>query len=272
AMFRSVRVNEFRLRFDERIRPVFEDAHFIQRYLLTLPRRLVSVVDSAKYFYRRRADKSSTLQTSGADPGRYTAVLELGYLQLLEQAAPKVPLWLQYVVIYELTWTLRAEEAIYSSTSGVDSSVASRFHEIVAKIRDHLSPEAIESFPLIKRSPTQLEALAHGYGHENWRWQAVVVNLLDEDRQLVELRYHFTGTMPKEEIQLRGKRIEPFAAKIRDFTYLRKTLVKERIIWVPANGTLEVQLDGKPAPLTFEWPKPQPFSIRPAAVKARRGA
>src|SRR5699024_8261843 len=79
-------------------------------------------------------------------------------------------------------------------------------------------------------------------------------------------------TMPKEEIQLRGKRIEPFAAKIRDFTYLRKTLVKERIIWVPANGTLEVQLDGKPAPLTFEWPKPQPFSIRPGAVKARRGA
>src|SRR5699024_4719308 len=134
------------------------------------------------------------------------------------------------------------------------------------------SPEAIESFPLIKRSPTQLEALAHGYGHENWRWQAVVVNILDEDRQLVELRYHFTGTMPKEEVQLRGKRIEPFAAKVRDFTYLRKTLVKERIIWVPANGTLEVQLDGKPAPLTFEWPKPQEFSIRPAAVKARRGA
>src|SRR5699024_10693789 len=148
--------------------------HFVQRYLLALPKRLVSVVDSAKYLYRRRADNSSTLQGSAADPGRYTTVLERGYLDLLEQAAPHVPLWLQYVVIYELTWTLRAEEAMFSKTSGIESEAALRFHELVSRIRARLSSEAIESFALIKRSTTQIEALAHGYIHEDWRWQSVV--------------------------------------------------------------------------------------------------
>lgn len=68
AFFRVAKINNLELRYDERIRPTFEDGHFVQRYLLALPKRLVSVVDSAKYFYRRRADRSSTLQTSGTDP------------------------------------------------------------------------------------------------------------------------------------------------------------------------------------------------------------
>jgi CDP-glycerol glycerophosphotransferase (TagB/SpsB family) len=272
AFFRTAKVNGLGLRFDERIRPTFEDGHFVQKYLLALPKRLVSVVDSAKYLYRRRADKSSTLQTSATDPGKYTTVLELGCLQLLEQAAPKAPLWLQYVIIYELTWTLRAEEAMYSATSSIESTVAARFHELVSRIRGHLSPEAIESFPLIKRSTTQFEALAHGYVQENWRWHSVVVDSLDEDRRFVELRYHYTGTMPREVTRFRGKPVAPVAAKTRDFTYLRRTLIHERILWLPADGTVEILLDGIPVPVTFGWPKPRQFSVRPAQVQAQRGS
>lgn len=272
AFFRMVRVNSSGLRFDARIRPIFEDGHFVQRYLLALSIRLVFVSDSAKYFYRRRADKSSTLQNSATHPGRYTTVLKHGYLDLLEQSAPVAPLWLQYVVIYDLTWTLRAEEAMFSETSGIESDVAASFHELVGKIRRHLSIEAVESFPLIRRSTSQWEALAHGYDSEDWRWGFVVVNHFDEARRLVELRYHFRGQMPHEDIRLKGKRIAPFASKTRDFNYLKQTLVHERIIWVPVDGTLEIHLDGQLMPLTFEWPKPQRFSVRPAAVQSRRGA
>src|SRR5699024_11533208 len=96
---------------------------------------------------------------------------------------------------------------------------------------------------------------------ENWRWHAVVVDSLDEDRRLVELRYHYAGTMPHEVTRFRGKPIEPVAAKTRDFTYLRRTLIHERILWLPADGTVEILLDGTPVPVTFGWPKPRQFSI-----------
>lgn len=271
AFFRVVKVDELGLRLDERIRPIFEDGHFVQRYLLSLPKRLVSIAASAKYYYRRRADNSSTLQGSAADPGRYTTVLEHGYLDLLKQSSPEVPLWLQYVVIYDLTWTLRAEESMFAKTSGVEAAIADRFHELVAEIRSYLTFEAIESFPLIKRSTTQYEALAHGYGQENWRWSSVVVDALDTERRLVELRYHFTGRAPLEQILLRGKPVAPYAAKTRDVLYLRRSLVQERILWVPADGTLGVRLDGVPVPITFEWPHPKSYTVRPAKVHARRG-
>src|SRR5699024_7488968 len=167
---------------------------------------------------------------------------------------------------------LRAEEAMYSATSSIKSDVAARFHELVGRIRGHLSSEAIESFPLIKRSTTQFEALAHGDAEKSWRWQSVVVDSLDEDRRLLELRYHYTGSMPHEETRFRGKRIEPLAAKTRDFTYLRRALIHERILWVPADGTVEILLDGVPVPVTFCWPKPRQFSVRPAQVQAQRGS
>lgn len=100
----------------------------------------------------------------------------------------------------------------------------------------------------------------------------MVVDSLDEDRRLVELRYHFTGTTPLEEIRVRGKRVEPFVTKARDFTYLRRSLIHERILWVPADGTLEIKLDEVPVPLTFDWPKSRQYTVRPAKVQARRGS
>src|SRR5699024_8811048 len=86
------------------------------------------------------------------------------------------------------------------------------------------------------------------------------------------LRYHYTGTMPREVTRFRGKPVEPVAAKTRDFTYLRRALVHERILWLPADGTVEILLDGIPVPVTFGWPKPRQFSVRPAQVQAQRGS
>lgn len=272
AFFRLETINRIGLQFDLRIRPVFEDVHFVQHYLLEHSERRVLFVDNALYIYRRRADNSSTLQGSATQPGRYTKVLEFGCLDVLKTAARSgpIPLWLQYVIIYELTWTLRAEESLSSGTSGVSLETATRFHELVRHITEFLTPEAIDSFPIIRRSTTQREALLHGYKSVDWRWNSVVVNRFDEDRQLVELRYHFVGSQPEELIRFRGQAVDPFVAKTRNFTYLRKTLVKERILWLSARGTIEIELDGRAVPLTIAWPQPRQYTVRPAQIEARR--
>ena len=64
----------------------------------------------ARYAYRKRADGSSTQQTSIAHPGRWTTVFRLGYLDLLRRAVADrgaVPAWLSQLVMYELGWLLR---------------------------------------------------------------------------------------------------------------------------------------------------------------------
>lgn len=275
AFLRLDKLNANELRFDERVKPLFEDAHLIQRYLLRTDERLVGFVESARYLYRRRADLSSTLQNSGSDARRYTDVLEYGYLDLLHTALNElgmVPVWLQNIIIYELTWFLRTEEAMFGASAGIDGATAARFHELMAEIRSYLDASVIEGFSLIKRNTSQREALLHGYGVGDWRWDSVVIDHYDQERGLVELRYHFTGKTPQETVRFRGIEVTPRHAKTRTFNYLRKTLLNERILWVSSGGTLEIDLDGTPVPLTFEWPKRAKYSVRPAEITSRKGS
>lgn len=254
------------IRFDVRIRPTFEDAHFTQVYLLHCARRLISVVDSAKYYYRRRADNTSTLQTSVSDARRYTDVLEYGCLDLLERAGTRPPLWLQYAILYELTWSLKGDEAISSPTSGLSESTTDRFHHLVGEIVSRLDRFAVDSFAIVRRSTSLREALLHGYSHLPWRWESIVAVAYDKSRGLVQLRYHFTGTQPVEEYWSRGKRVRPWACKTRAISFMRRTLVRERIIWLPADGTLAVSLDAEPVAISFSWPRPPVYSVRPAQL------
>ncbi|WP_345148323.1 bifunctional glycosyltransferase/CDP-glycerol:glycerophosphate glycerophosphotransferase [Arthrobacter ginkgonis] len=259
------------LRFDLRVAPTFEDAHFIQRFLLASPDRKIAYLESARYLYRRRADGSSTLQTSRRDPRKYTDVLEYGLLDLLQRAkaqAGPVPRWLQNAIIYDLTWHFRAEESANTSAGKISADTAAQFHRLVAEIRSHLDPSVIDSFTVVRRSPTQREALLHGYSAEPWHSEEIFLDRLDQDRQLVRLRYRFAGTPPTETLRLRGLPVEPVHAKTRAHTYFREPLLTERILWVSAAGSIEVDLNGVRMPLTFTEPAPQkPYSVRPSQIR-----
>ena len=257
------------LSFDERVRPVFEDAHLLAKYLLIAEQPTIAFIDTALYHYRRRGDGSSTMQAAKADPRRYTDVLEHGTLDLLQHAQQvkgRVPDWVQYEVIYDLAWIYRTEDALHGVHQGLSQEVCDRFHELVGRCVALMDPMNIEAYPDVKRTTAQREAMVHGYREEPWRWDAVVVDDVDEDRGLVKLVYHFTGEQPREEIFVAGNAIAPRHSKTRDFVYLRRPLVHERILWVSLRGTLSIRLDGVQMPLTSTWPSGASNTLRPAQI------
>lgn len=266
AFFLRDRVEEFGIRFDPRIRPVFEDAHFVQSYLLVSETPTIIFDDDARYLYRRRADGSSTLQTSGIDERRYTDVLRYGLLDLLKRPMSDnvIPRWLQYAVLYDLFWVLRAEESLSPKSGHLPSAVADEFCELMAEIRSLLDPQAIEAFDLIKVSLTQREVMLHGFSQRNWTWDCIQAEEYDAKKKLVKLRYHFTGAQPKEQLKFRGLDAEPMYAKTRAIRYLGRPLIYERILWVSARGTITVSLDGIEAPIETTPPRPKRFVLRPS--------
>ncbi len=114
AFFRRERIEREGLRFDGRIKPAFEDAHFTIRYLLTFDRPKAGFLKSAQYHYRKRHDGSSTLQTSRAHPARYDQMLEYGYLDVVRRAVElhgHVPSWLQTHMVFDLSWYFTLTDA-----------------------------------------------------------------------------------------------------------------------------------------------------------------
>ena len=161
AFFRRERIIEFGLRVDPDVRPNFEDGHFCVSYLLAEHRPAVGFVKSAVYQYRKRSDASSTLQTSLANPDRYTKVLHNGYRVLLRQSLigrSRPPEWLQNYVIYAWSWYFTSQDARASTGSSATGSVAEEFQALMAEICPLLDAQVVKSFP---SAPNSTEPAVH---------------------------------------------------------------------------------------------------------------
>lgn len=251
AIFRRAEIERHQLRFDDRVRPNFEDGHFISRYLLRTEHPRVGLVASAKYVYRRRADGTSTLDTTRAHPGRYTDVPKFGMLPVLELAQElhgAVPEWLQNVALYNLFWNLKADSAIKSQTGSLSAEVQTQYHALVAEIRRHLSAESIGRFAIIPVPADMRFALANGYGEESVHESSASITGEDIPRGLVRLEYLFTGERPHEDIRVDSAVVDPVHTKDWALVFFGRTLAVRRILWVPLGSRTALSLNGERIP------------------------
>lgn len=95
------------------IKPQFEDAVFVNEFLLKSNIYNITFVKTAKYYYRKRENKSSTLNKAMIDKRRYLDLLETGYIFVLEMYEKKlgyVPNFIQNMVVYDLSWNIKEFE------------------------------------------------------------------------------------------------------------------------------------------------------------------
>jgi glycosyltransferase involved in cell wall biosynthesis len=266
SFFRLDRIRTMGLEFDSRIRPNFEDGHFNCSYLLGSTRPHIGFLDSAKYHYRQRADGTSTLQTSRSDERRYLAVPEHGYLDVVHQAITRygaVPGWLASCLIYELTWYFNKTDSAAGEGRPIEGTVADRFHELIGELLGSADIEA--ALPYAPPSLPVLAGLvmAHGYRAEPWHDPFIELGRLDVTQELVRASYFFTGDLPQEAWRGNGELIMPLHAKVRDLDYYGRTLLRQRIVWLPADRTLQVELDGAAVTIAYERP-PRPVRVAPS--------
>lgn len=274
AFFPRPEVRGMQLEFNELLRPHFEDGYFPSRYLLAAPSRLVGLVASAVYTYRRRGDGSSTSEGSYQHPGRYTTVPRLGYLDLLRRGAELpggVPVWVQNLVIYDLSWNFSEEDRPSEVVTAARGAVAAEFHQLLAELLAFIDPAVIEAFNARRLSPVWRELLAYGYRDTAWRPDAVVRDRRDRRQRLDRVRYRFTGALPSETYTVDGVPVKPVHAKVRDLPYFDRTVIRERLVWLP-RGDLDVSLDGVDVEVRKAERRPAPpvGAADPAAVPRRR--
>jgi GT2 family glycosyltransferase len=265
------------LRFDERLRPNFEDAHFAIEYLAARPRPRVAFLASARYTYRKRADRSSTLGTSLADPRRYTLVPDLAYRRDLEATrgpSGYAPAWVQNLVLYDLAWLFKADAAASGAPTAATGAVAAEFLGHLRRIAPLLDPAVVAAFPLPVLSPEAKDVLLHGLageasgGSRDWAADYAVVTRRNRPRRLVRVGYRFAGTEPAVTATVDGRPVTPAAAKVRSIQYFGATLLQERILWLP-DGDVRLTLGGRDLPVLEKEPRPAPPGPAAAALTWR---
>lgn len=275
AFFRRSILLKFAIEFGTSIRPTFEDAHFTSHYLLRTEDPIVGIISTSRYIYRKRADGTSTLQTSHGDPRKYTDVPRYGLLDILFKAHEiqgVVPVWLQNVVLYDLFWLFKSDRSIYSTSAGLPDTVFHEFHDLTSQIMEFIDEACIMNFDAMPIARWMRQALAWGYKEESRRTSYAVIRGLDTEQNLAKIVYRYTGNAPEEELVVRGRVINPRHEKIQSHTLFRKTLLLERILWVSASGTTRLLVDGEEIPFVFDEPNRPDTVIHPSHYTATRAA
>ncbi len=94
------------LNFDERLKPTFEDGKFVNTFLLKQnAESLVCYHPNARYYNRKRADKTSTMDGVWQHKGQFSTVFEYGYLDILPKCKREmgyIPRHLQRTILWEM--------------------------------------------------------------------------------------------------------------------------------------------------------------------------
>ena len=181
------------------------------------------------------------------DKSTYSERLVANLLDPLEAASKqfgKAPAELQRSVIEHLHWYFAVDSRERAPTVLVDESMAVGFHEIIYRIMRHIDIGTIKSLP------AQISAeIKHALlSYKSLRCHSpVTIDAVDHDQRLVRITYFLHGEKPSEIFLLDGRETRPAFKKYRACKYFRRTLLRQRIVWLPITheNDIEVLLDGK---------------------------
>lgn len=248
SMFRRSIIIEKNLKFDVRVRPSFEDALFTNSYLLLVMGGSMLFVCEAIYFYRKRADQSSTLDGSWKHLGRFTDQIKYGTYGLIDLAIDRcgcVPVFIQNVILYELSFTLRTIIDDPSSISFLDKGVASAYRVALKGALSRIDSDVLMSFDLAPFPyiyKVGVHSLVHGV---NPHRQFAYLSDFDQGTGLLKVRIYSGSRDSVVEILSNNEICVPSFSKTREFPLIGESFVFEKILWIQLSsfGALSARCD-----------------------------
>ncbi|MFC8304532.1 CDP-glycerol glycerophosphotransferase family protein [Specibacter sp. NPDC057265] len=253
-MRRSI-IDKHQLRFDERIRPTFEDGEFIGRFMSYLERPVVGLVSSARYLYRKRGDGSSLVQSGWGHPERYDEVLRYGYLGLfkgLQERLGHVPVWAQNMVLYDIQWYLSEDKKMNSSTAWLSNDQRALLLKLLQETFSYIERDTIDRYNVTPWSWITREAILAYYKGQGLKVQRAYL-WSKEGTSPTRIVYTYRGVAPTELFMVNGTITAPSQTKSVIHAYYGENFMVERSVWLTTSDRPTVLLNNEF--VRFESPK-----------------
>lgn len=244
-------VRRAKLEFDSRVRPTFEDGHFLNRLFLHHHGSYVELVPEAIYLYRKRAAMDSLVDGALATSEWFNEQLEFGYLSLFREATSRygvVPRYLQRLCLYEIVWRLRWVMDQPSRVAHLEKVDLMGYQDKLGEIVRQLDPQVIEKFALAKMNDQLRVGLLWNY--QNKRKDLTFVYLEQIDNATNDVQFGFfrgatDNVMP--EIRLNGELVEPQNVSHIPHKHCGEVFSVRTFFWVPMSpgDVIGFEMNGK---------------------------
>lgn len=238
VIMKSDVVREYSLKFNPLCRPNFEDANFVNTYLSYCGDESVVFLKKSKYYYRKRASKNSTLDTSWLTKKKFSDVFVYGKLSLLTHWKTKgaIPTFIQNVVIYDCSWHLRYLINRPDRISFLTKDEKTQYLHYLAEVYSYCDKSVIEAYC---RPPFVWHYYKVGvlgfFKHQEPSRQIAYIEDFDEKYKEIKIRY-FTYDLGEESFLFNDLAGTTRYEKTIEDKIADQVFVRQRIVWVSARG------------------------------------
>lgn len=218
--------------FNEDLKPNFEDASFVNEYLLQNLDKKSIFLKNARYFYRKRKDRNSTLDGKNKIKDYYLVVPKLGYLKLLKDAKTPIPNFIQNVVLYDLCWYIKELLDSNAKIQILSHMEKKEFKAILFEIFSYIDVFTIKNFKNNSFDYRITRGVLSYFKNEVCGENVAFIESIDDKNDEILVKYYFNDKAHVNEIFLDDKKIDTQYSKIRQYDLLDEIFLYERRMWI----------------------------------------
>lgn len=248
AFFRRRDIEAGGVRFDPRVRPTFEDGHFVGKFTLAAGTANVLFLPEAKYYYRKRGDRTSIMDGARHDAAWYGDALRHGHLDLLKsdrEARGAVSLQAQNSVLHALSFRLQEMADRPGEAAFLTPEQRERYRELLAEIFSLIDAETIMAYDIAEMPFWHRVGLINLFKGTNPPWQQVELSDFDPGNGIARI-VHWTGAP----VPTARHMIDDVPLPAIDEQSHKRMLAGSAFVWehsqrisLPEDGTLTVTVD-----------------------------
>ncbi len=250
VFFRRPIIEASLLRFDARVKPCFEDAHFVARFMMSCTEGTIGFVRGARYYYRKRADNSSTLDTSAEAPERFDDLYRYGYCALLDEARQRfggAPRWLQRTVLYDIAWQIRRYLNNEEKLAFLDARQLQTYKSLLQRAFKPMHSATIARFELAGLRELHRIGLLGTLKSVHNKRSFCFIEELDAQRGTFVIRWYASFSGSRARIRVDGAEVAPLESKEQIHTLLHEPFFYENRLRIKRSiGELTAEVEGVP--------------------------
>ncbi|WP_410689503.1 CDP-glycerol:glycerophosphate glycerophosphotransferase [Campylobacter lari] len=233
--------------FDEKLKPNFEDAKFINEYLLENINLKSAFLPKAKYFYRKREEGNSTLNLKLHSKEFFLIVPKYGYLKILHKNFSYS--FICKLVLYDLYWHIVDLINSPEKISILNENEKQQYLKLLDQNFSYIDNDTIMNFSLAGCWFFHKVGILNCFKNEKPPFQIAYIEDYDPYKEQILITYYTGDDKDIESIRIDNEAIYADYEKIVKYDFLDRVFCYQKRLWINipkyAKDKLEIFINDK---------------------------
>lgn len=236
VLFKTKHIKQHQLYFDEKVKPIYEDGHFVNRLFIFEPNIKIGFLSKPVYYWRKRENLSSTVDKAWLDKRRFDDALRYGILDLLKKANEKfgyVPVYLQRFALYHISWYFNKIVFKNFSLGFLEENEIDRFKSLVEQIFFYIEIDTIKKSKLGAMYHKIKLGMLRVY-KQNSIFDTSIFYIDDYDiiDKIITIRYYHQEKVDNCSFGIDGKELSVLSKSTKELFFIDQSFVFESIVTI----------------------------------------